>query len=167
MNPVEYKMGDTVFYIHIMPPLLAMKVLGEVQKTLAPILGGVTKEITARSDQQVDGLAVIGAAIGEALLRMPEHLDGERLEKLCKILLNGEFIGVSADGMKEPEKMSERILNEVFTGRPFDILALMYKVFEVNFLDFSKLSSVKIGNQNALGELIQQITANAKKNLNE
>ena len=167
MNPVQYKMGETTFYIHIMPPLLAMKVLGEVQKTLAPILGGVTKEVTAKSDQQVDGLAVIGAAIGEALVRMPEHLDGERLEKLCKLLLNGEFIGVSTDGMKDPEKMSERILDEVFTGRPFDILALMYKVFEVNYLDFSKLSSVKIGNQNALGELIQQITANAKKNLNE
>ena len=165
MNPVEYKMGETTFYIHIMPPLLAMKVLGEVQKTLAPILGGVTKEVSKKGDEQADGLAVIGSAIGEALCRMPEHLDGEQLEKLCKLLLNGEYIGVSTDGMKDPEKMSERILNEVFTGRPLDILALMYKVFEVNYLDFSKLSSVKIGNQNALGEFLQMITENGKKNL--
>ena len=161
MKPYEYKMGEATFYIHIFPPLTAMKILGEVQKALAPILGGITKEVTSKSDAQVDGLAVIGGVIGEALMRMPEHLDGERLEKLCKLLLNGEYIGVSVDGLKTPEKLSESTLNEVFTGRPFDMIALMFKVFEVNFLDFSKLSSVKIGNQNALGEFLKQITANA------
>lgn len=166
MKPYEYKMGESTFYIHIFPPLTAMKILGEVQKALAPILGGITKEVTSKSDAQVDSLALIGSALGEALIRMPEHLDGERLEKLCKLLLNGEYIGVSVDGLKTPEKLSESTLNEVFTGRPFDMIALMYKVFEVNFLDFSKLSSVKIGNPGT-GELLMAITeafqTNSKK----
>lgn len=163
MKPYEYKMGESTFYIHIFPPLTAMKILGEVQKALAPILGGIAKEVTSKSDAQVDSLALIGSALGEALIRMPEHLDGERLEKLCKLLLNGEYIGVSVDGLKTPEKLSESTLNEVFTGRPFDMIALMYKVFEVNFLDFSKLSSVKIGNP-GIGELLMAITEAVQTN---
>lgn len=167
MKPTEYKMGDVTFYIHIMPPLVAMRVLGELQKTLAPILGSMTKEVTANSDKQIDGLEVIGAALGEALKQMPAHLDGERLEMICKLLLNGDYIGVSTDGLKAPTKLSEATINEVFTGRPFDILILMYKVFEVNFLDFSRLSGVPIGVRNALGELKKTFTANVPTNSSE
>lgn len=167
MKPTEYKMGGATFYIHIMPPLVAMRVLGELQKTLAPILGSMAKEVTANSDKQIDGLEVIGAALGEALKAMPSHLDGERLEILCKTLLNPDYIGVSTDGLKAPIKLTEAIIDEIFMGRPFDILVLMYKVFEVNFLDFSRLSSVPIGVQNALGELKKTLTANVPQNLSE
>ena len=167
MKPTEYKMGGATFYIHIMPPLVAMRVLGELQKTLAPILGSMAKEVTANSDKQIDGLEVIGAALGEALKAMPSHLDGERLEILCKTLLNPDYIGVSTDGLKAPIKLTEAVIDEVFMGRPLDILVLMYKVFEVNFLDFSKLSSVPIGVQNALGELKKTLTENAPQNLSE
>lgn len=163
MKPYEYKMGEATFYIHIFPPLTAMKILGEVQKALAPILGGITKEVTSKSDAQVDSLALIGSALGEALLRMPEHMDGEGLQNLCKLLLQSDYIGVSTDGLKQPVKLTESVLDEVFTGRPFDIIALMYKVFEVNFLDFSKLSSVKIGNPGT-GELLKAITEAVQKN---
>ena len=163
MKPYEYKMGEATFYIHIFPPLTAMKILGEVQKALAPILGGITKELTSKSDAQVDSLALIGSALGEALLRMPEHMDGERLQNLCKLLLQSDYIGVSTDGLKQPVKLTESVLDEVFTGRPFDIIALMYKVFEVNFLDFSKLSSVKIGNP-GIGELLMAITEAVQTN---
>ena len=167
MKPTEYKMGGATFYIHIMPPLVAMRVLGELQKTLAPILGSMAKEVTANSDKQIDGLEVIGAALGEALKAMPSHLDGERLEMLCKLLLNADYIGVSTDGLKSPIKLTEAVIDEVFMGRPFDILVLMYKVFEVNFLDFSRLSSVPIGVQNALGELKKTLTENVPQNLSE
>lgn len=167
MKPTEYKMGDATFYIHIMPPLVSMRVLGELQKTLAPILGSMTKEVTANSDKQIDGLAVIGAALGEALKAMPSHLDGERLEMLCKLLLNADYIGVSTDGLKAPIKLSEAALDEVFMGRPFDILVLMYKVFEVNYLDFSRLSNVPTGVRNALGELKKIATGSVAQNLNE
>ena len=163
MKPYEYKMGEATFYIHIFPPLTAMKILGEVQKALAPILGGITKEVTSKSDAQVDSLALIGSALGEALLRMSEHMDGERLQNLCKLLLQSDYIGVSTDGLKQPVKLTESVLDEVFTGRPFDIIALMYKVFEVNFLDFSKLSSVKIGNPGT-GELLMAITEAVQTN---
>ena len=167
MKPTEYRMGEAVFFIHTMPPLMAMKVLGELQKTLAPILGAMTKEVTANSDEKVDGLAVVGAALGEALKSMPSHLDGERLETLCKLLLNADYIGVSTDGLKAPVKLSNAVIDEVFMGRPFDILVLMYKVFEVNFLDFSKLCGVPIGARIALAELKKTITANVPQNLNE
>ena len=167
MKPTEYRMGDAVYYIHIMPPLVAMRVLGELQKTLAPILGSMTKEVTATSDKQIDGLATVGAALGEALKAMPSHLDGERLETLCKTLLNADYIGVSTDGLKTPIKLTEAVINDIFIGRPFDILVLMYKVFEVNFLDFSKLCGVPIGVQNALAELKATITANVSQNLSE
>lgn len=167
MKPTEYKMGDAVFYIHIMPPLVAMRVLGELQKTLAPILGSMAKEVTANSDKQVDGLAVVGAALGEALKSMPTHLDGERLEMLCKLLLNADYIGVSTDGLKTPIKLSSAVIDEVFMGRPFDILVLMYKVFEVNFLDFSRLSNVPYGVRDALGELKKITTASSKQNSSE
>ena len=167
MKPTEYKMGGATFYIHVMPPLVAIRVLGELQKTLAPILGSMTKEVTANSEKQIDGLEVVGAALGEALMAMPSHLDGERLETLCKTLLNADYIGVSTDSLKAPVKLSGAVIDEIFTGRPFDILILMYKVFEVNFLDFSKLSGVPIGVQNALGELRKTLTENVPQNLNE
>ena len=117
MKPYEYKMGEATFYIHIFPPLTAMKILGEVQKALAPILGGITKEVTSKSDAQVDSLALIGSALGEALLRMPEHMDGERLQNLCKLLLQSDYIGVSTDGLKQPVKLTESVLDEVLISQ--------------------------------------------------
>ena len=41
--------------------------------------------------------------------------------------------------------MDEDVINEIFTGRTLDLIALMFKVFEVNFGDFSKLSGIPAG----------------------
>jgi hypothetical protein len=60
---------------------------------------------------------------------------------------------VKKKGAKDFAYVSEEDLEAVFTGRPWDMLALCYKVFEVNFLDFSKSSSVPIGVQKALSEI--------------
>jgi hypothetical protein len=148
----KWKQGDFEFSIRQMNPFKAMKVLGDLQKLIIPAIGG---SVSALKDSSQN--AEIVAAIGGALSTVANSLDGDKLEQACKLLLNVEYIAVKEKGAKDFAYVSEEDLEAIYTGRPWDMLALCAKIFEVNFLDFSKSSTVPIGVQKALRDIIGEV----------
>lgn len=144
----KWKQGDFEFSIRQMNPFKAMKVLGDLQKLIIPALGGAAAGLNDSSES-----VEVVSAISGALSNIAENVDGDKLERACKLLLDVEYIAVKEKEAKDFAYVSEEDLEAVFTGRPWDMLALCYKVFEVNFLDFSKSSSVPIGARNAVSEI--------------
>ena len=144
----KWKQGDYEFSIRQMNPFKAMKVLGDLQKLIIPALGGAAAGLNDSSEN-----AEVVSAISSALASIAENVDGDKLEQACKLLLDVEYIAVKEKGAKDFAYVSNEDMGAIFTGRPWDMLALCYKVFEVNFLDFSKSSSVPTGVRNALGEV--------------
>lgn len=132
--------GKYDFSIRRYNPFLAMRVLGELQKLLVPALGGALE-----SSENATDIAALGGAVGGAVAKIAEVVDGDKMEKAVRILLDGNYVSVSEAGKKNFQRLDEGTVAAVFTGRPFDMIALCGKVFEVNFLDFSKSSSVPTG----------------------
>ena len=152
----KWTQGDVEFSIRQMNPFKAMKVLGELQKTVLPILGG------AASDQSEMVEAVAGA-----LSEMATSLDGDKLEKACNLLLDTDYLAFKTKEDKNFKSLDMDDLAAIYTGRPWDLLALCYKIFEVNFLDFSTSCSVPIGLRNAVNEIKRTIMDTVGNTLEE
>ena len=144
----KWKQGEYEFSIRMMNPFRAMKVLGDLQKMIIPTLGGAASALQDSSDN-----SEVVAAIGGALSTIAENVDGDKLQLACNLLLDPDYIAVKEKGSKSFVSVSHDDLAAIFTGRPWDMLALCYKIFEVNFLDFSTSSSVPTGVQKALSEI--------------
>lgn len=149
----EVELGEDVFFVQQYPPFVGLKVLAEVQKVLLPALAGAANGLKGHADDDINDTAVIISSIGEALATLPEHLDGEKMEQLAKLLLDSEYVSVKRANDDRPVRLSEQVMADMFTGRYFDMIVLMVRVFQVNYLDFTRLSSVPIGVRNALGEI--------------
>ncbi len=164
-QPKEVRLGNSVFYIHQFPVFYAMHVLGELQKVIVPVLGGAIKGAKgANMDADVNDLSVLVDVAGDAIASLPMHLNGDSLEKLSKMLLDPTYVAISVDGRQKAIRLSEQVLDEVFTGRPIDMLVLMFQVVKVNFMDFQKLSSVPIGFRTAFGEITKKFTEKFQTN---
>lgn len=161
MKPVEYRQGDTLFMIRLFEPFEAMRVLGELQKVLAPLLGGAAKGADGKVlDAEADSVGAWAGILGNALENLPAHLNGEQFETLSRMLLRPDYISVSQDGTtKGLIKLSEEVVDEVFAGRPFDMIALMVNIVKANYLDFSKLSSVPAGVREAFSGILKKSLA--------
>ncbi len=155
-RPASVKMGKDVFYIELFPPFHALRVLGEVQKILIPVLSGAGSGFAIGAAQNLDAdlksAAVITPTLIGGLERLAECLDGDKLESLARLLLDPDYVAVSAGG-KQAVRLDEDTAIEVFTGRPADMIALMAHVFRVNYLDFSKSCSIPAGVRNALQDI--------------
>lgn len=144
----KWKQGDYEFSIRAFNPFYAMRVLGDLQKILVPVIGGAAASVKDAPDN-----TETVAAIGGALRQAAESLDGVTLEKTCKLLLDSQYIGVKAKDSKQFSYVDEDMLAQIYWGRPWDMLALCAKVFEVNYLDFTKSSSVPTGVIEAITEI--------------
>lgn len=144
----EWKQGEYTFSIRQMNPFRAMKVLGDLQKLIIPAIGGAAASLQDSAENQE-----MYATIAGALRQLATDMDGDSLEKACTLLLEPEYIAVKEPGSKSFIRSDIDGLAAIYTGRPWDMLALCVKVFEVNFLDFSRSSSVPIGVQKALSEI--------------
>ena len=169
MKPSEYRQGDMLFMIRRFPPFEAMRVLGGLRKVLAPLHGGAAKGTTgANIDADIRSVAAWAGILGSAITELPKHLDGEKFEALSRMLLRTDYVSVSQDGTKENLiKLSETVIDEVFEGRPFDMIALMIAVVKVNYLDFSRLSSVPTGVREVFTVAMNQFREKLQTNLSE
>ena len=120
----KYQQGEYTFTIRQFAPFKAIKVLGDLQKIISPALSGALS----------------------GLKKTPEADTN-----LYKNYVSVEV--VDKNGTKNFTQLDEGLINEIFTGRTFDLLALMVKVFQVNFMDFSKLSSIPSGVREVFGEI--------------
>lgn len=164
LKPVEYKQGKTVFYIHRFPPFMAMRVLGELNKVVGPVMGGAAKGL-----QNIEGagenLEALSTVLGSALQNLM-MIDGDVMEHVLRLVLNEEYVSVSTNGTKNDlAHLTEEKINEVFEGRPIDMIMLAVKVVRVNYLDFSMLSSIPTGFLGALGTMKSAFMENFQTNL--
>ena len=113
-------------------PFKAVEVLGELQKILGPAIGGVMD--------------------GNALVMIAQNVDGEKLQRAIKMLLDEDYVAVSPHGKKDFAKLTEYVIDDVFTGKTLALLTVAVKVFNANYEDFSMLSNALIGALEALGE---------------
>ena len=73
------------------------------------------------------------------------HLDADKVENLYSYLLNPEYIAVQRKEDKTPIRLTEDIIDEIFTGQDFDFVLPDGKNRQINYLDFSKLCGLPIG----------------------
>jgi len=101
---------------------------------------------------------------------LAENLDGEKLEQLSKMLLRPDYIAVdvgSTGDRKNYRRLDESTIDTLFTGRYLDLVILMIKVAEVNFLDFRKLCGIPAGFAQGIAEIKSIFRANFAESLRE
>ena len=142
-----------------------MKVLGDLQKVAVPALGGAIGGLKPESlDMDTSDVKFIGGAVADALNNLAKTLDGETLERAAELLLDPQYVSVAPLHTKDFQPLDEGAVNEIFSGRIIDLIALMVQIFKVNYADFSKLSSVPTGVRKALGEIKSSFLASSQTN---
>ena len=161
----KYDQGDYTFAIRPFPAFHSMKVLGDLQKVVVPALGGAIGGLKPESlDMDTSDVKFIGGAVAAALNNLAKTLDGETLERAAELLLDPQYVSVAPLHTKDFQPLDEGAVNEIFSGRIIDLIALMVQIFKVNYADFSKLSSVPTGVRKALGEIKSSFLASSQTN---
>ena len=122
------------FYIRRYDAFLSLRVLGEVQKRfLAPLAAVMDARGGANG---IDGESV-------AIDRLSKSLDGDSLVDLAKKVLNPDFVSVMIED-DPPERIDEGLLNRA-TDNVYDVVAVIYKVLEVNYKELFTRGKTLIG----------------------
>lgn len=153
----KWKLGADTFYIQMLPPFEAMRTLAVVQKVLLPGLGGMISGVN-KSTLDTDVKEGIFPMLVRALMEMSATLSEKEMDQIREKLLNPEYVAVQMKGDSSPQKLTEPVIDEIFTGRPIDLILLMVHIFQVNYLDFSRLSGLPSGFIAAAGELKRSLT---------
>ena len=162
-NRKSFQLGEDVFFIQLIPPKESIKAWTEVQKVLLPALSGAMEGMNISAENEKEKWVNV---VASAFQTLPYTLDADKMDKLYSYLLNPEYIAVQRKEDKTPIRLSEDIIDEIFTGRTFDLFVLMAKVVQVNYLDFSKLCGVPIGFRQTAEEIKQKITENLANDSN-
>jgi len=160
----EYRQGSDTFYIRPMNPFLALRLLGDLQKLVSPVIGNVFSALDGESPkkkddefvspddndsgevdekQRKDNNSVLNKkldmqAVEKAFAALAEHVDGLKLEKMCARILDKDYVSVSIAG-REVSRLGEAQINELFTGNISGMLMLIVEVLMVNYGDFTQL----------------------------
>jgi hypothetical protein len=148
----KWKQGDCEFAIRQYNPFLAMRILGDLQKLIVPALGGAANGLSENGEQ-----ADMIAALGGALKNIAQLVDGTTLEKAMTMLLDSEYVAVKQCGAKSFTPADMDTLAAIYWGRPFDMVALCLKVFQVNYLDFTTSCNVPIGIREAVNAILSMV----------
>ena len=162
-NRKSFQLGEDTFFIQLIPPKESIKAWTEIQKVLLPALGGAMEGMQIESADETEHWTNV---VASAFQTLPYTLDADKAEKLYSYLLNPEYIAVQRKEDKTPIRLSEDVIDEIFTGRTFDLFILMGKIVQVNYLDFSNLCGVPIGFRRNAEEIKQKITESLAKSSN-
>lgn len=155
-NRKSFQLGEDTFFVQLIPPKESIKAWTEVQKVLLPALSGAMEGMNISAEDEKEKWVNV---VASAFQTLPYTLDADKVEKLYAYLLNPEYIAVQREGDKTPIRLSEDLIDEIFTGRTFDLFFLMAKVVQINYLDFSKLSSLPIGFRHNAEEIQAKVMA--------
>ena len=93
-------------------------------------------------------------------------IDGDVMEHVLRLVLDENYISVSTNGSKNNlAYLTEEKVNEVFEGKPIDMIMLAVEVVKVNYLDFTMLSSIPTGFLKTLGTMKSAFQENLQTNL--
>jgi hypothetical protein len=140
----------------LIPPKESIKAWTEVQKILLPALSGAMEGMNIQSADEKEHWVNV---VASAFQTLPYTLDADKVDRLYSYLLNPEYIAVQRKEDKTPTRLTEDIIDEIFTGRTFDLFFLMAKIIQINYMDFSKLSSLPIGIRQNAEEIQNKISA--------
>ena len=152
----KFKQGEYIFSIRQFAPFKAIKVLGDLQKIITPALAGALTGLQKAPEADTNNWLSLAPVISDALYQIATGLDGDKLQKAMNLLLDENYVAVEVtadNGTKTFTRLNEGLINDIFTGRSFDLLVLMIELFKINFLDFSKLSSLPTGVREVFGEI--------------
>ena len=155
-NRKSFQLGEDTFFVQLIPPKESMKAWTEVQKILMPSISGALEG--AKLDHETEEEKWFNI-VASALQTLPFTLDADKMDKLYAYLLNPEYIAVQRKTDKTPIRLSEDIVNEIFTGRTFDLFFLMAKVVQINYMDFTMLSSLPIGLRTNADQIKEKVMA--------
>ena len=159
-NRKSFQLGEDVFFVQLIPPKESIKAWTEVQKILFPAISGAMEGAKLTADTEEEKWF---NTVASALQTLPFTLDADKMEKLYGYLLNPEFIAVRRKTDKTPIRLTEDIVDEIFTGRTFDLFYVMAKVIQFNYMDFSMLFSVPIGFRTNAEEIKTKVTESLAK----
>ncbi len=154
-NRKSFQLGEDTFFVQLIPPKESIKAWTEVQKVLLPALSGAMEGMNVSAENEKEKWVNV---VASAFQTLPYTLDADKVEKLYSYLLNPEYVAVQRKEDKTPIRLDEDLIDEIFTGRTFDLFFLMAKIVQVNYLDFSRLCGVPIGFRQTAEEIKQKIT---------
>ena len=154
-NRKSFQLGEDTFFVQLIPPKESIKAWTEVQKVLLPALSGAMEGMNISAEDEKGKWVNV---VASAFQTLPYTLDADKVEKLYSYLLNPEYVAVQRKEDKTPIRLTEDLIDEIFTGRTFDLFFLMAKVVQINYLDFSRLCGLPIGFRQAVEQLKEKIT---------
>lgn len=155
-NRKSFQLGEDTFFVQLIPPKESIKAWTEVQKVLLPALSGAMEGMNISAEDENEKWVNV---VASAFQTLPYTLDAEKVDKLYSYLLNPEYIAVQRKEDKTPIRLTEDMVDEIFTGRTFDLFFLMAKIVQINYLDFSRLSSLPIGFRHNAEEIQEKVMA--------
>lgn len=147
-NRTEIKLktvNDVVFHVQCFDPFTALRVLGDLQRVLSPIVGSMVGSANATD---VESINILSKSIGNICKGLHEYVDGDTLVKLIEMLVREDYISVSIEG-GTPKRLSKDLVNLVFNGNPGGVLELAYEVVKVNYGGFFTIFKTLFGGQEA------------------
>lgn len=154
-NRKSFQLGEDTFFVQLIPPKESIKAWTEVQKVLLPALSGAMEGMNISAEDEKEKWVNV---VASAFQTLPYTLDADKVEKLYFYLLNPEYVAVQRKEDKTPIRLTEDLVDEIFTGRTFDLFFLMAKIVQINYLDFSRLCGLPIGFRQAVEQLKEKIT---------
>lgn len=145
-NRTEIKLktvNDVVFHVQCFDPFAALRVLGDLQRVLSPIVGSMVGSANATD---VESINILSKSISNICNGLHEYVDGDTLVKLIEMLVREDYISVSIEG-GTPKRLSKDLVNLVFNGNPGGVLELAYEVVKVNYGGFFTIFKTLFGGQ--------------------
>ena len=148
----KFTLGECEFSIAPLDPFTALKMLGDLQKLILPALGKGIGGAAGKFDMNADVADLIGSgnldALSDAIGQVSLSLDGDTLTRYSRALLLSGKVSVSISG-SDPERLSEGLINKIFTQNLSAMFKLIAKVIQVNYGDFFTLSAGLFGKAKA------------------
>lgn len=127
--------GGHTYYVRHMPPLEALKLLGDLQKV-------ITSSI--KVDGEYKGLDS-KINIGDIIAGIGCKLDGLTLVGFAERILRPEYVSVQKADTVETIQLDKLAQTDLFTGNIKDMLSVIWFVLEVNYKDFFDLAPKNFG----------------------
>lgn len=148
----EVNIDDMTFYVQMYEPFKAIKVLGNLQKIILPVL-----KKTLAGMEDVDGIldkdlssikdfAQVMPLLEGLFGGLSENLDGDKLEKLMNMLLDSNYVSTKHPQTEKLVKLDKSVINQIFTGNLSAMFTLAFNVVKVNYADFFTTLSTRFGN---------------------
>lgn len=133
--------GQTDFHIKSYSPMVALQVLGDLQKTVVPSIAQILE--SAFSDKAADD---IGGGFSGGIRDLSNHLDGKTMVALFEMVVNGRYVTFENDAVDgKPTKIDDKLWSAVAFGDVGDMFELMFAVLELNYRDFFMRSLTRFG----------------------